>query len=93
MTATRRLSPNPLLLLIGLAVLIALLPTSSSVQAQTNNAATGLPRIVVSAESPGILAVDTWDIRDADGLPYGPPNPSTTYVGDPLDGRFTFDFS
>ena len=57
-----------------------------------NTAATGLPRIVVSAESPGILAADTWDIRDADGLPYGL-TPSHPEVGGPDDGQFTFDFS
>ena len=85
MTTTRRLATLPLLLLlVGLAVLVAVLLTSTSVEAQTNNAATGLPRIVVSAEGPGVLGVDTWDIRDADGLPYGPPNPSTTAVGSPL---------
>ena len=92
MTTSRRTSPKLLLLLIGLAVLVALLPTSTSVQAQTNNAATGLPRIVVSAESPGILAADTWDIRDADGLPYGR-TPSHATVGGPEDGQFIFDFS
>ncbi len=78
---------------VALAVLAALVISSSSVQAQSNNAATGLPWIVVSAEGPGILGVDTWDIRDADGLPYGPPNPSTTTVGHPDSGTFTFAFS
>ena len=92
MTASRRLAPLPLLL-IALAALAVFVLIPGDVVAQTNNAATGLPRIVVSAEGPGILGVDTWDIRDADGLPYGPPNPSTTSVGNPLDGRFTFDFS
>ena len=94
MTTSRRHS-SKLLLLIGLAVLLALLPTSSSVQAQANNAATGLPRIVVSAEGPGILAADTWDIRDADGLPYtdykGSVEPPGS--GGPDNGEFVFDFS
>ena len=76
---------------VALAVLAALV-TSTSVQAQSNNAATGLPRIVVSAESPGVLAADTWDIRDADGLPYGQA-PGYETVGGPDDGQFIFDFS
>ena len=92
MTTSRRLAPLPLLIIV-LAALAVLVLIPGDVVAQTNNAATGLPRIVVSAEGPGILGVDTWDIRDADGLPYGPPNPSTTTVGSPLDGIFTFDFS
>ena len=90
MTASHRRSPK--LLLIGLAVIIALLSNSTSVQAQ---AATGLPRIVVSAEGPGVLAVDTWDIRDADGLPYtdykGSIDPPGS--GQPDNGQFIFDFS
>ena len=75
----------------ALLVLIGVVPW---VEAQTNQSATGLPRIVVSAESPGILAADTWDIRDADGLPYkdykGSVEPPGS--GDPDDGRFIFDF-
>ena len=90
---TFRLHSSKLLLLIGLAVIIALLSNSTSVQAQANTAATGLPRVVVSAEGPGILGVDTWDIRDADGLPYGPPHAGTTDVGGPADGQFTFAFN
>ena len=49
--------------------------------------------VLVSAEGPGILAADTWRIADADGLPYAPANPSTTFVGGSEDGKFTFDFS
>ena len=85
--------------LLGLAICAVLLlqldtsPVPKIAQAQSNNAATGLPRIVVSAEGPGILGVDTWDIRDADGLPYGPPNAGTTEVGGPADGKFTFAFN
>ena len=90
--AGRRLAPLPLLLIV-LAALAVLVLIPGDVVAQTNNDATGLPRIVVSAESPGVLAADTWDIRDADGLPYGPPHSGTTDVGDPDDGQFTFDFS
>ena len=89
---TFRLHSSKLLLLIGLAVIIALLSNSTSVQAQANTAATGLPRIVVSAEGPGVLGVDTWDIRDADGLPYGL-TPGYETVGGPADGQFIFDFS
>ena len=72
MTASRRLAPLPLLL-IGLAVLAALLLVPWVVHAQTNNAATGRPVVLVSAEGAGILAADTWSISDADGLPYAAP--------------------
>ena len=91
LTTSRRIAPK-LLLLIGLAALAVLVLTPGTVDAQ---AATGLPRIVVSAESPGILAVDTWDIRDADGLPYTDFKSSVDPVGsgDPDNGRFVFDFS
>ena len=84
--------------LLGLAICAVLLlqhetsPVPKIAQAQTNNAATGLPRIVVSAEGPGVLGVDTWDIRDADGLPYGPPHSSSTTIGHPNSGTFTFAF-
>ena len=91
MTTSRRLAPLPLLLIV-LAALAVLVLIPGDVVAQTNNAATGLPRIVVSAEGPGILGVDTWDIRDADGLPYGL-SPGYQAVGDPDDGQFIFDFS
>ena len=89
--AGRRLAPLPLLLIV-LAALAVLVLIPGDVVAQTNSDATGLPRIVVSAESPGILAADTWDIRDADGLPYGL-SPGYQAVGDPDDGQFIFDFS
>ena len=91
LTTSRRLAPLPLLL-IGLAALTVLVLIPGTVDAQ---AATGLPRIVVSAESPGILAVDTWDIRDADGLPYTDYKGSVDPVGsgDPDNGQFIFDFS
>ena len=69
MTASRRLASLPLLL-IALAVLVALLPTSSSVQAQTpNQDATGRPVILASAEGAGILFADTEGIADGNGLP------------------------
>ncbi len=68
-TSSRRLSAY-LLLFTRLAV-FALLPLiPGAVQAQTNNAPTGLPVVMVSAESPGVLAASTWRIADADGLPY-----------------------
>ena len=90
----RRLAPLPLLFIV-LAALAVLLLIPGDVVAQTNNAATGLPRIVVSAEGPGVLAVDTWDIRDADGLPYtdykGSVDPPGS--GQPDNGQFIFDFS
>ena len=71
LTASRRLAPKLLLLLVGLAVLLALLPISSSVQAQTppNEDATGLPRVLASAEGAGILFADTEAIDDGNGLP------------------------
>ena len=70
MTTSRRLAPLPLLL-IGLAVLAALLLISSSVQAQIppNPNATGRPVILASAEGAGILFADTEDIADGNGLP------------------------
>ena len=71
LTASRRIAPKLLLLLIGLAVLLALLPTSSSVQAQTpaNQSATGRPVVLASAEGAGILFADTENIADGNGLP------------------------
>ena len=70
MTASRRLAPLPLLL-IRLAVLLGLLPISSSVQAQVppNPNATGRPVVLASAEGAGILFADTEDIADGNGLP------------------------
>ena len=91
MTASRRLAPLPLLL-IALAALAVLVLIPGDVVAQANTDATGRPVVLVSAEGPGILAADTWDIRDADGLPYGR-TPSFTEVGGPDDGEFVFDFS
>ena len=91
LTTSRRFARLPLLL-IALAALTVLVLIPGTVDAQ---AATGLPRIVVSAESPGILAVDTWDIRDADGLPYTDYQGNVDPVGsgDPTNGKFVFDFS
>ena len=70
MTASRRLAPLPLLL-IGLAVLAALLLVPWVVHAQTpvNQDATGRPVILASAEGAGILFADTEDIADGNGLP------------------------
>ena len=89
MTTSQRLAPLPLLL-IALAALAVLVLIPGGVVAQTNNAATGRPVVLVSAEGPGILAADTWRIADADGLPYGEFNGVS---GDPDDGQFVFDFS
>ena len=71
LTASRRIAPKLLLLLIGLAVLLALLPTSSSVQAQTppNQSATGRPVVLAAAQGAGILFADTENIDDGNGLP------------------------
>ena len=71
LTASRRIAPKLLLLLIGLAVLLALLPTSSSVQAQTppNQDATGRPVVLAAAQGAGILFADTENIDDGNGLP------------------------
>ena len=71
LTTSRRLAPKLLLLLIGLAVLLVLLPTSSSVQAQTpaNQSATGRPVVLASAQGAGILFADTENIADGNGLP------------------------
>ena len=79
MTASRRHWSKLLLLLIGLAALLALLPTSSSVQAQTpaNQSATGRPVVLASAQGAGILFADTEAIADGNGLPI---DTSNTYV-------------
>ena len=70
MTTSRRLAPLPLLL-IGLAVLAALLLVPWVVHAQTpvNQDATGRPVILASAEGAGILFADTEGIADGNGLP------------------------
>ena len=70
MTTSRRLAPLPLLL-IGLAVLAALVLVPWVVHAQTltNQSATGRPVILASAEGAGILFADTEDIADGNGLP------------------------
>ena len=70
MTASRRLAPLPLLL-IGLAVLAALVLVPWVVHAQTpvNQDATGRPVILASAEGAGILFADTEGIADGNGLP------------------------
>ena len=70
MTTSRRLAPLPLLL-IGLAVLAALVLIPWVVHAQTpvNQDATGRPVILASAEGAGILFADTEGIADGNGLP------------------------
>ena len=82
MTASRRIAPKLLLLLIGLAVLLALLPTSSSVQAQTpaNQSATGRPVVLASAEGAGILFADTEGIADGNGLPFDTDDTYATFT-------------
>ena len=70
MTTSRRLAPLPLLL-IGLAVLAALVLIPWVVQAQTppNQGATGRPVVLASAQGAGILFADTEGIADGNGLP------------------------
>ena len=70
MTASRRLSPLPLLL-IGLAAITALLLIPWVVHAQTpvNQDATGRPVVLASAAGAGILFADTEGIADGNGLP------------------------
>ena len=71
MTASRRLTPLPLLL-IGLAVLCAVLTNVPGVvhaQTLTNQDATGRPVVLASAEGAGILFADTEGIADGNGLP------------------------
>ena len=82
LTTSRRLAPKLLLLLIGLAVLLALLPTSSSVQAQapSNQSATGRPVVLASAEGAGILFADTEDIADGNGLPFDTDDTYATFT-------------
>ena len=81
MTASRRLAPLPLLL-IGLAALLALLPISSSVHAQTpaNQSATGRPVVLASAEGAGILFADTEGIADGNGLPFDTDDTYATFT-------------
>ncbi len=71
LAASRRSAPKLLLLLVGLAVLLALLPISSSVQAQTppNQSAAGRPVVLAAAQGAGILFADTENIADGNGLP------------------------
>ena len=70
MTASRRLAPLPLLL-IGLAVLAALvlIPWVVHAQTLTNQDATGRPVVLASAAGAGILFTDTEGIVDGNGLP------------------------
>ena len=60
------------LLLIGLAALAALVLISDGplvVHAQTNQDATGRPRVLAAAQGAGILFADTEGIDDGNGLP------------------------
>ena len=72
MNILKRIAPISLLVigLTALVVLVLIAGGSRGVGAQTNNAPTGLPVVLLSAESPGVLAASTWRIADADGLPY-----------------------
>ena len=71
LTASRR-HRSKLLLLIGLAALAVLVLISDGllvVHAQSNQDATGQPRVLASAQGAGILFADTERIRDGNGLP------------------------
>ena len=84
MTTSRRLSPNLLPLLIGLAALAVLVFIPWVVHAQTSNqGATGRPVVLASAEGAGILFADTESIADGNGLPI-------TQIG---SSYFTFTWS
>ena len=66
--------------LIGLAALAVLLLISDGllvVHAQSNQDATGRPRVLASAQGAGILFADTENIADGNGLPI---DTSNTYV-------------
>ena len=78
MTASRRLSPLPLLL-IGLAVFAVLLLIPGTVDAQTppNESATGRPVVLAAAQGAGVLFADTENIDDGNGLPI---DTSNTFV-------------
>ena len=78
MTTSRRLAPLPLLL-IGLAVLAALvlIPWVVHAQTLTNQDATGRPVVLASAEGAGILFADTEGIADGNGLPISGTNFTT----------------
>ena len=79
MTTSRRLAPLPLLL-IGLAVLAALVLVPWVVHAQTSNQdATGRPVVLASAEGAGILFADTEGIADGNGLPIDTVNTYVTF--------------
>ncbi|WP_420621174.1 choice-of-anchor R domain-containing protein [Candidatus Poriferisodalis sp.] len=76
MTVARRRATLPLLL-IGLGAVAALASilwfadgrNTAHAQTPMNNAATGVPVVLVSAEDPGVFAVDVSGIGDADGIP------------------------
>ncbi|WP_419552392.1 choice-of-anchor R domain-containing protein [Candidatus Poriferisodalis sp.] len=74
MTVARRRTPRRLLLVgLGAATLASTLwladgPNPAHAQV-ANNAATGRPVVLVSAEDPGVFAVDVSAIADADGIP------------------------
>ena len=71
LTASRRIAPK-LLLLIGLAALAVLVLITDGVlvvHAQSNQAATGRPRVLAAAQGAGILVADTEGIDDGNGLP------------------------
>ena len=79
---------RPMVLGALLLALAALLLSPGTSDAQSNNPASGLPRVFPSAEGAGFLLADTSGIADADGLPipqFG--FPSYTYRWLRVDGE------
>ena len=68
---------------VGTVLAVTVLPTLDA-QTQTNNPATGRPRILASQVGAPILFADPFDIADADGLPY---------TGNKAIGDGNFDYS
>ena len=72
---------RPMVLAALLLALAALLMSPGTSEAQSNNPATGLPRVFPSAEGTGFLLADTSGIADADGLPFVETGPPTIKIG------------
>ena len=64
----------PLRLLAVAAALLVLILAVPWVEAQTNQSATGLPRVLASAEGAPYLVADTSRIADGNGIPFTPSN-------------------
>ena len=92
-TAARRRMLLIALLLASVTLLLT--PGTSDAQTPANQAATGRPVVLVSAEGAGILAADTWRIADGNGLPYTDYKDTVMPVGSGGvdNGKFVFNFS